>query len=326
MKIAFVVQTLLIACTAVATVTSIHAAEAYPSRTVQLVSPFAAGGTSDLVARAVAQGLSAELGQAVYVENRAGAGGNLGAEFVARSKPDGYTILVSNSSLLAISPLVYSNLRYDGQKDLAPITVLAQGANVLLVNNSVPARSVKDLITLAAAKPDSLNFASSGAGTTTHLAGEMFKQLAGFQMQHLPFRGAGPALTALMGGDVQIMFDNVPSALQLVRSGKVRALAVTGSTREEVLPELPTMVEAGVPGFEVTGWFSLSAPAGTPREVVMRLNTAAQKVVGSPDFRKRMAELGYRPVGGSPERMTEMTRAEIARWAPVVKASGARAE
>lgn len=296
----------------------------YPSRPVTLVNPFAPGGTSDIVARAAALGLTQVLGQSVVVDSRAGAGGNVGAEFVARANPDGYTVLVSNNSMLSISPVLYAKLNYDIHKDLLPVIVLAGGPNILVVTPSLPVQSVQDLIALAKSQPGKLNFGSSGNGTTIHLSGEMFKQMAGVDMQHVPYRGAAPASAALIGGEVQLMFDNIPSSLQLVRAGRLRAIAVTGTEREKMLPDLPTVAESGLPGFDVSGWFSLSVPAKTPKEIIAKLNAAAQQVVDSPDFQRRMADLAYRPYGGSPEKMIEMTRSQMERWAPIVKKSGAR--
>ena len=320
------IRGLILACISVGTALVAHGQTVYPTRNIQLINPFPPGGTSDIIARSFAHELGAELGQTVYVDNKAGAGGTVGAEFVSRAVPDGYTLLLSNSSMLAVSPLLYTQARFNVEKDLSPVVVLVQGANVLLVNTELPVKSLAELVAFAKAKPGTLNFGSTGGGTTTHLAGEMLKQMTGTQIQHVPYRGAGPAMTALLAGDVQMMFDNIPSAIQQIRSGKVRPIAVTGPSRVDALPSVPTMQEAGLPRFEVTGWFSLSAPEKTPKDVIARLNAAAQKVLQSAEFQKRIAELGYQTVGGSPEKMAEMTRAEVARWTPIVKASGAKIE
>ncbi len=294
-------------------------AQSYPSRPVRLICPYPPGGATDIIARAIAIELSKELGQPVVVDNRPGAGGRVGAEMVAHATPDGYTILLSGISA-ALGPLLYSKMNYDAVKDFTPIAALASFSNVLVVNPGVKAESVKELITLAKAAPGKLNFASSGNGATTHLSGELFKYLAGVDMQHVPYKGSAPAITDLIGGQVQMMFDNIPSALPHVRAGKLRALAVTGARREAELPDVPTMAEAGVPGYESGGWFGLAVPAGTPREIVSKLNEAADKGTRSPEFVKRMTGLGYGVLGGKPELMSERISANAKYWSPVIKA------
>jgi len=290
------------------------------------VVPYAPGGATDIIGRAAAAELSKTMGQQVIIENRPGAGGNLGAEQVARSAPDGYTLLVSPSSLHGITPFLYNKLAYDPNKDLAPIIVLGSFANVLVMNPSIKANSVSELVALIKASPGKFTYASSGSGSTIHLSGEMFKSMLNLDIAHVPYKGSSPALTDLMGGQVSIMFDNIPSAITFIRSGKLKALATTGPTRASSLPELPTMIEAGFPGYISTAWFGIVAPAGTPKEIIARLNAEGQKAAKSPDFIKRMNELGYDIVGGSPEQMGAMIQEEVKRWGPVVKASGAQVD
>ena len=301
-------------------------AQPYPSKPVRLIVPYAPGGATDIISRASAIELSKTLGQSVVVDNRPGAGGNVGAEMAAKSAPDGYTMLMSASSLHGITPFLYSKLNYDPNKDLAPVIVFASFANVLVLNPGVKANSLKELIALVKAQPGKLACASSGSGSTIHMSCEMFKQMLGLDIIHVPYRGSGPALTDLLGGQVQMMFDNIPSAISHIRSGKLRALATTGPVRSVTLPELPTMIEAGLPGYESTAWFGLAMPAGTPKEIIVRMNAEGQKAAKAPDFVKRMNDLGYEIVGGTPEQMAAMIQDEIKRWGPIVKASGAKVD
>jgi tripartite-type tricarboxylate transporter receptor subunit TctC len=301
-------------------------AQPYPSKPVRLVVPHAPGGATDIISRASAIELSKTLGQSGVVDNRPGAGGNVGAEMAAKSAPDGYTMLMSASSLHGITPFLYSKLSYDPNKDLAPVIVFASFANVLVLNPGVKANSLKELIALVKAQPGKLACASSGSGSTIHMSCEMFKQMLGLDITHVPYRGSGPALTDLLGGQVHMMFDNIPSAISHIRSGKLRALATTGPVRSVTLPELPTMIEAGLPGYESTAWFGLAMPAGTPKEIIVRMNAEGQKAAKAPDFVKRMSDLGYEIVGGTPEQMASMIQDEIKRWGPIVKASGAKVD
>lgn len=301
-------------------------AQVYPTKPVRLIVPYPPGGATDIISRAAAIEMSKTFGQPVTVDNRPGAGGSLGFEMAARAAPDGYTILTSGSALYGITPALYSKLAYDPNKDLVPVIVLASFTYVLVVNPALKANSVKDLIALARAQPGRLTFASSGSGSGTHLAGEMFKQMLGLDITHIPYKGSGPAVTDLVGGQVHMMFDNSPASISQVQSGKLRALATTGAKRAVALSDLPTMAEAGVPGFEAGGWFSLALPAGTPKEIVTVLNAAGQKATKSPEFIKRMSDLGYEVVGGTPEQMAEMIKDEIRRWGPIVKASGAKVD
>lgn len=305
---------------------SLSFAQAYPAKPIRIVVPYAPGGGTDIISRAVAIELSRTLGQAVNVDNRPGAGGNLGAELVARSAPDGYTILTSASSLHGITPFLYKKLSYDPNKDLIPVIVLAGFANVLVVNPSVPAHSVKELTALVKAQPGKLSCASSGSGSTIHMSCEMYKHMLGLEITHVPYKGSGPALTDLMGGQVNMMFDNIPSSITHIRSGKLRALATTGPKRATALPDLPTMIEAGIAGYESTAWFGLVVPAGTPKDIVARLNADGQRATKSPEFIKRMTDLGYEIVGGTSEQMASMIQDEYKRWGPIVTASGAKVD
>jgi tripartite-type tricarboxylate transporter receptor subunit TctC len=302
------------------------AAQAYPAKPIRLIVPYAPAGATDIIARAAASELSKTLGQAVTVDNRPGAGGNLGSEMAARSAPDGYTMVMSASSLHGITPFLYSKLNYDPNKDLVPVIVLAGFANVLVVHPSVKANSVAELTALAKAQPGKLSCASSGSGSTIHMSCEMYKHMLGLDIQHVPYKGSGPAMIDLVGGQVNLMFDNIPSAISHIRGGKLRALATTGARRSFVLPEVPTMVEAGVAGYESTAWFGLAMPAGTPKEIVARMNAEGQKATKAPEFMKRMNDLGYEIIGGSSEQMAAMIQDELKRWGPIVKASGAKVD
>jgi tripartite-type tricarboxylate transporter receptor subunit TctC len=299
-------------------------AQSFPTKPIRLIVPYAPGGATDIIGRAAAAELSKTLGQPVNVENRPGAGGNLGAEQVARSTPDGYTLLVSPSSLHGITPFLYNKLPYDPNKDLAPVIVLGSFANVLVVNPEVKANSVKELIALIKSQPGKYTYASSGNGSTIHMSGEMFRSMLNLEITHVPYKGSAPALTDLIGGQVNLMFDNIPSAINQIKAGKLRALATTGPTRSNSLPDLPTMIESGLPGYVSTAWFGIAAPAGTPKEIIAKLNAEGQKAVKSPDFVKRMSEQGYDVVGGTAEQMGSMIQDEVRRWGPVVKASGAK--
>jgi len=315
-----------IVAASLALVCGMAAAQTFPSKPIRLIVPYAPAGATDIIGRAAAIELSKTLGQPVTVDNRAGAGGNLGSEMAARSAPDGYTMVVSASSLHGITPFLYSKLSYDPNKDLAPVIVLAGFANVLVVHPSVPANSVKDLTALAKAQPGKLTCASSGSGSTIHMSCEMYKHMLGLEITHVPYKGSGPAMIDLMSGQVSMMFDNIPSAISHVRSGKLRALATTGPKRAVSMPDLPTVIESGLPGYESTAWFGLAVPAGTPKDIIARLNADGQKATRSPEFIKRMTDLGYEIVGGSPEQMAAMIQDEMKRWGPIVKASGAKVD
>ena len=302
-------------------------AQAYPSKPIRVITPYGAGGASDIVVRAGVHEMSKQLGQGIIVENRTGAGGTIGFEAFASSPPDGYTLLGTASSLHGIAAALYTKtLNHDPNKDVEPVIIFANVRNVLVVNPSVNARSMKELIELARKEPGKLTFVSAGVGTSVHMAGELFKNMAGVQMTHVPYKSSVAALVDLMAGRVDVMFDNIPSALAHIKSGKLRALATTGAKRAAVLPELPTIAEQGLAGYEAGVWIGLLAPAGTPRAIVDKLNAEGQKAIKAPDFAKRMADLGYEVVGGTPEQMRATIDAEVKRWFPVVKASGAKPE
>ncbi len=298
---------------------------AWPQRPVRLVVGYAAGGATDVIARLVAVKLGERLGQPVVVDNRAGANSNVGAELVAKSPPDGYTLYVFTIAN-TINASLYGKLGYDPQKDFEPIGLIAKIPNILVVNNNLPIKSVADYIRFAKESKDGITFASSGSGSSIHLSGEMFKMQTKLNMLHVPYKGSAPAVTDLLGGQVQSMFDNTPSALPHVQGGRLRAIAITSAQRSPLLPDVPTVAESGFPGFDVQSWFGLAAPAGTPKPIVERLNTELVKVLNAPDVRQRFQELAATPEPGTPEQMRSFATAEIQRWREVVKASGAKAE
>jgi tripartite-type tricarboxylate transporter receptor subunit TctC len=300
------------------------AAQNYPSKPIRLICPFPPAGSVDIASRAIANELTKTLGQTVTVENRPGAGGNLGAEAAAKSAPDGYTLFMSTSGIQAINPALYAKMTFDPNKELVSVAPLVSLSNVLVLHPSVKANSVKEVIAMAKAQPGKIPYASSGNGTSIHMSAAMFTQMTGIDMIHIPYKGSGPAVTDLLGGTVSMMFDNIPSSLPHIKSGKLRALATTGAKRDPALPDLPTIAEAGVPGYESGVWFGIMVPAGTPKDVIARLNAETVKGAKAPDFVKRMTDLGYNIIPGSPETMTDMIKTEISRWTPIVKASGAK--
>ena len=305
-------------------VTMAAAQDAFPTRPVSLVIPFPAGGSTDLVGRIVAEKMSSLLGQQIVVDNRGGAGGNVGSAVVAKAEPDGYTILMGTVATHAINPALYKKMPYDPVADFAPISLLVVVPNVLVVNPDFPAQNVQELIALAKEKPGELSYASSGNGTPLHLSGELFKSMAGVDIVHVPYKGAGPALIDVMGGHVPIMFDNLPSSTEHIKAGKLRGLAVTTAERAPSMPDLPTIAESGLPGYETYTWNALFAPAGTPPEVIAKLNEAAVAAVKDPAVQAKLADVGASVVGSTPEELGEHVKAEMAKWAPVVKASGAQ--
>jgi tripartite-type tricarboxylate transporter receptor subunit TctC len=302
------------------------AAAAYPSKPIRYVVPYPPGGPLDIVARVLGQKLAERWGQAVIVDNRAGAGGNIGVDLVAKAPADGYTIVMGAVATHAINVHLYAKLPFDPIRDFAPVVLITQVPNILVVNPQVAARSVKELIALAKAKPGSLNFGSGSTGSAGHLAGELFKTTAGVDMVHVPYKGAAPAVADLLAGQVQIMFDNLSSALPNVKSGRLRALAVTTAKRSPQVPDLPTIAEAGLPGFDVSTWFGIFAPAATPRPVVAKLNRELVATLGLPEVRERLAQLGAEPAPNTPEEFAAFVRAELAKYGKVVKASGARVD
>ena len=301
-------------------------AQDYPNKPVRLVVPFSPAGTTDVLARLVGERLSASLGQQFVVDNRPGAAGNIGTAQVAKAEPDGYTLLMGTVGTHAINSSIYPTLPYDPVKDFAPVTLVATVPNVLVVNPEVPANSVKELIALAKEKPGELNFASSGNGTSIHLSGELFKTMAGVDMVHVPYKGSGPAVVDLLGGQVDMMFDNLPSSAPQIKAGKLRPLAVTTKERSPMLPDVPTMAEAGVPGFESYSWFGILAPAGTPEAIVNKLQGEIAKALADPAMRERFAEVGAVPVGDTPAEFADLIAAETAKWAKVVEEAGVKLE
>ena len=302
------------------------AAQTYPEHPIRLVVPFPPGGTTDIIAREVGQQLTQTLGQSVVIDNRPGAGGNIGSELVARSAPDGYTLLMCTVGTHAINPSLYAKLPYDHIADFAPVILVASVPNVLEVTPTLPVYSVADLIKLAKQKPGQINFASSGSGTSIHLSGELFKAMAGVDMTHVPYRGSAPALADLISGQVQVMFDNLPSSLGQIKAGKLRAIAVTSAQRAPALPDVPTIAESGLPGFEATAWFGVVAPAGTPPAVIARINRDLNQWLQTPDAREKLLAQGAVAEGDTPQQFAAYIRAETEKWARVVKASGAKVD
>ena len=300
--------------------------QAFPSKPLRVVVPFTPAGAVDIATRATANEMQKILGQPVAVENKPGAGGNLGVLDVARSAPDGYSIVMSTSGIQAINPFLYAKMPLDVNKDLAPVAPLVSLNNVLVVHPSVPARSVKEVIALAKKEPGKWTYASSGNGTSIHMSGAMFTQMTGTDIVHIPYKGSAPAVTDLLAGQTNMMFDNIPSSLPHIKSGKLIALATTGAKRDPALPDLPTLAEAGVPGYESGVWFGLMVPAATPKDIIAKLNAAAVHATKSPEFQKRMHDLGYNIIPGTPEDMARMIDAELKRWGPIVKASGAKVD
>lgn len=309
-----------------AVIASSAMAQDYPVRPVALVVPFPAGGPTDLFARQIGFELSKSLGQQVVVENRPGAGGIIGSQAVARAAPDGYTLLMATTGTHAINATLYSRLGYDPVRDFAPVSTVSHASNLLVVNPNVPARNVKELVALAKSKPGKLTVASSGNGTTIHLSAEMFKAMTQTDMLHVPFKGSAGALIELIAGRVDVMFDNFATAWPHVKAGKLHALAVTDSRRLRAAPDLPTVAEAGVPGYEATVWFGVLAPAGTPEAVVKRLNAEIRKVLDSAAVKEKFAAEGAEPFPLSPAEFSDLIKADIVRWGEAVKRSGARVE
>jgi tripartite-type tricarboxylate transporter receptor subunit TctC len=320
MKIRIFLVLALLACTPPAL------ADDYPSKPIRFVVPYPAGGPLDTVARLLGQKVSESMKQPVVIDNKPGAGGNIGADMVAKSPPDGYTILMGAVATHAINPTLYSSIPYDPVRDFVPVTQVASTPNVLVVNPSVPARDVREFIAYAKANPGKLNFGSGSTGSAGHLAGELFKTMAGVDMTHVPYKGAGPAMQDLIGGRIQLMFDNLASSLAQMRAGKVRALAVTTAKRTSLAPELPTIAESGLPGFDVSTWFGVFAPAKTPQPVVDRLYTEFTRALAMPEVREKMVNLGAEPVGSRPAEFAAYIRSEAEKYARVIKASGAKAD
>jgi tripartite-type tricarboxylate transporter receptor subunit TctC len=301
-------------------------ADTFPSKPAKLIVPFPPGGPLDTTGRAIAQQLGEMWGQGVIVENKPGAGGNIGADYVAKSPADGYTIVMGALSTHAVNPSLYPKMPYDAKKDFAPITLVAITPNVLVVNPALPVHSVKELIAYAKAHPGQLSFGSGSIGSAGHLAGELFKVDAGVDLVHVPYKGAAPAMQALLAGDTQLMFDNLASAMSQVKAGKLRALAVTTRERSKLAPDLPTMAEAGVPGFDISTWFGLLAPAGTPPSVIAKWNADVTKVLSAPAMRQRLEAQGAEAAPDAPDEFARFIDAELVKYAKIVKASGAKVD
>jgi len=297
----------------------VAAAQSWPAKPIRLISPFAPGGGTDITCRAMAPSLSAALGQQVVVDNRGGAGGMVGIEIAAKAPPDGHTLVLGTIGPIAINVSLYEKMAYDPAKDLIPVTQAANALNVLVVHPSVPAKTVKEFVALAKSRPGQLNFGSSGPGATDHLAGELFNAMTGARMIHVPYKGGAPAMLDLIGGNVQLVFSTVSTAIGSIKAGKVRPLGMTGNQRFELMPEIPTMSEAGLKGFEVNNWYGLFAPAGTPKNIIARLHDEAAKALGSPDVKRRLLESGIVATTSSPEQFAAYVKNETQRWAKVIR-------
>ena len=315
-----------LAVAALAAVTASATAQDYPNRPITLVVPYAAGGGNDVMARIVAEKMSRTLGQNVVVENRAGAGGSIATRQVARAAPDGYTLVLGGTGTLAVNPSLYNNVGYDPRKDFAPVGLIGTGQLIVLVNPNVPAKTIPELIALAKKEPGKLSYASAGIGSGIHLGAVLFEQMAGITLTHVPYRGTGPALTDLIGGHVQIYFSSIPSAIGIAKEGKVRPLAVTGPTRSAVFPDLPTVAEAALPGFEAVLHYGIVAPAGTPKPIVDKLSAALRQAVMAPDTKERMAADGTEPLPSTPEEYAADIDKEEKKWSEIVRKSGAKAQ
>ena len=299
-------------------------AQAWPSKQIRIIVPFPSGGFNDTLGRILAQDLPKTLGQSVIVENKPGGGSIIGTELAAKSAPDGYTLFIAALPFAVVQSL--SKTSFDVTKDFAPITLAGVSDNMLVAHPAFPVNSLQDLIKFAKEKPGRINYGSSGAGTSVHLCMELFKTMTGTFMTHIPYKGSAPVVTDLIGGQVDIMFDNLPNVIQHVKGGRMKALAVSGGKRSPLAPEVPTVAEAGVPGFEVTVWFGLLAPAGTPREIIQRLNAESTKIINSPEVTDRFVKQGVEPRTGTPEQFGDMVKTEVVRWAKVIKDAGIRAD
>ena len=304
---------------------SVQAQTPYPTKPVRIVVGFSAGGSTDVLARILAKDMTEDLGQSFVVENKPGAGSNIAAELVVRAAPDGYTLFMM-AVTNAINQTLYSNLKFDVIKDFSPIGLAAKVPNMLVINPKVPVNSVKELIEYAKKNPTAINFASSGAGTSIHMTGELFKLQTKLAIPHIPYKGSTPALTDLMGGQVQMMFDNMPTAWPLVQAGKLRALAITSPKRSPAAPDVPTMQESGFPGFDVSSWFGLAAPAGTPKDIIAKLNVSMNKVLAKPEVQKRLDDLGATNGSGTVEQFDQFLKSQTESWGVVVKSAGVKAE
>jgi tripartite-type tricarboxylate transporter receptor subunit TctC len=318
-------QHFAIAALALASIGSAHAQAGYPNKPIHIVVTFTTGGAPDILARLIGERLQAAWGQSVIIDNKPGAGGNTGADSVAKAPPDGYTVLVGTVGTHSINGALYKKMPYDMVKDFTPITLLATTPNMLVVHNEVPAKTLKEFIALGK-KDGKMTFASSGAGTSIHVSGELFKTMTGIDMEHIPYKGRASAIPDLLGGRVTMMFDNMPSSLPLVKDGKLRALGVTSARRSAAAPEIPTIAEQGLPGFEAVSWFALFAPANTPAPIADKLQAEVSRILKSPEISKKLLEIGLEPGGGTSAELAAYQKSEITKWAKVVKDSGATAD
>jgi tripartite-type tricarboxylate transporter receptor subunit TctC len=314
---------LVVGAMSVATTSVAQTTGAFPSQSIRMVVPYPPGGPTDITARVVAAEMMKTLGQNVVIDNRPGASGMIGSEMVTKAAPDGYTLL-ANASIHVINPSVYPDMRFDAIKDFTPITQLAQVPLVLVVPANSPIKSVKDLVEYARANPGKVNFGSAGSASAQHLAGESFKIAAGIQMQHIPYKGSAPALTDLAGGQLQLMFDSMPSATPMINSGKLRAIAVTTATRAKARPDLPTIAESGFPGFDISTWYAYWAPKGTPADIVEKLSAAAAQALKNPEVIAKYEAMGAEPVGSTPKQFAAYVESEARKWSEIVKKSGAK--
>jgi tripartite-type tricarboxylate transporter receptor subunit TctC len=313
----------LVLCVVLGSIKPVGAA-VYPTRPVRWIVPYPPGGTTDVLARIVAQWLSEKMGQQFVIENKPGGGNNIGTELVITAPPDGYTMLLVNPAN-GINATLYKNLPFNFVRDIAPVAGLVRTPNVMEVTNSLPVKTVAEFISYCKANPNKINMASSGSGTSVHLSGELFKFMTGCDMVHVPFKGAGPALTDLIGGQVHVLFDNLPSSAGHIKGGRIRALAVTSAQREPSMPELPTVADT-VPGYEATAWFGIGMPKGTPRDIIDKLNAEVNRALADPKMRERLADLGGKPIAGTPEDFGQVIVSETEKWAKVVTTSGAKVE
>lgn len=301
-------------------------AQGFPTRPITIIVPFSAGGTTDILARIVGQGLTTELGQSVIVDNKPGAGGNIGASLAAKAQPDGYTLFMGTVGTHAINQALYKKMPFDPVKDFAPLSRVATVPNLLVAHPSQPFKTVKELIAYAKAHPGDVTYGSPGSGASPHVSGALFQSMTGAQLTHVPYKGSAPAMSDLLGGQIAVMFDNMPSAIQHVRSGKLRPIAVTTAKRSPELPDVPTIAESGVPGYEATSWFGMFAPAATPKPVLDKLHAALMKVLAQPDVKKKIAEQGGDVVAETPAQFAAFIHSESVKWGKVVKESGASAD
>lgn len=309
-----------------AAASSAAAQEKWPSKNISYIVPFAAGGTTDVLGRLIASKLGPALGTVVVVENRPGAGGNIGSDFVAKAAPDGHTLVGGTISSHSINTSLYSKMPYDPVKHFQPVTLIGTLPNVLVVNANSPHRSVQDVIAAAKAKPEAVNYGSSGNGTSQHLSGALFQSITGTKMVHVPYKGSAPAMQALLGGEVDLVFENILAAVPLIQSGKIRALGVTSAKRASQLPDTPALAEAGVPGYEIVSWQAVFAPAGTPQPVVQRLSTEIGKIIQDPEIKARLSALGVEPSGAGPAELGSFQKSEVAKWAQLIKSANIKAE